>query len=90
LLFAPVYAVVPELDRGLEPLCAAYSARCLRFVEQRLEKGELRMGAFVDDLPVVRRVGPGELARFGDPERLFFNVNTADDLAAAGRMARGN
>jgi molybdopterin-guanine dinucleotide biosynthesis protein A len=90
LLFAPVYAVVPELERGLEPLCAAYSARCLPVVEQCLTKGELRMGDFIDDLPVVRRVGPGELTPFGDPARLFFNVNTVDDLAAAERMARGN
>lgn len=88
LLSAPVYAVVPETGRGLEPLCAVYSARCLPIVERRLAQGELRMGGFIDELPVVRRVGAGELARFGDPERLFFNVNTAGDLAAAERMAR--
>lgn len=84
----PVYAVVPEVDGRLEPLCAVYSGRCLGTVERRLAEGELRMGALIDDLPVVRRVGRGELSRFGDPARLFFNVNTADDLAAAERMAR--
>jgi molybdopterin-guanine dinucleotide biosynthesis protein A len=87
-LNAPVHAAVPELERGLEPFCAAYSATCLPIVERQLQGGELRMGAFIDELPVVRRIGPGELARFGDPARLFFNVNTAADVADAERMAR--
>jgi len=29
----------------------------------------------------VARVGIEEVRRFGDPDRLFGNVNTADDLA---------
>jgi molybdopterin-guanine dinucleotide biosynthesis protein A len=90
LLSAPVYAVVPELDEGLEPFCAAYAGRCLAIVERQLAAGELRVGACIDALPVVRRLGAGELARFGDPARLFFNVNTADDLASAERMGRGD
>jgi hypothetical protein len=36
----------------------------------------------------VREVGPDELARFGDPEALFRNLNTAADYSAArGRNA---
>jgi molybdopterin-guanine dinucleotide biosynthesis protein A len=30
-----------------------------------------------------RLIGDEELGRFGDPERLLFNVNTPEDLARA-------
>jgi molybdopterin-guanine dinucleotide biosynthesis protein A len=88
-LMPPVHAAVPESVNGLEPFCAAYSAKCLPIVEQQLSRNELRAGALIDELPIVRRIGAGELAPFGDPARLFFNVNTAADLASAERMARG-
>lgn len=89
-LIAPIHAAVPELPSGLEPFCAAYSVRCLPIVERRLGEGDLRMTSFIDALPVVRRISSSEIARFGDPARLFFNVNTPEDLAAAERMARGD
>jgi molybdopterin-guanine dinucleotide biosynthesis protein A len=89
-LVAPIRAAVPELTGGLEPFCAAYSRACLPIVERRLTEGDLRMAAFIDDLPVVRRVGATELAALGDPARLFFNVNTPDDLTVAEQMARGD
>ena len=88
-LTPPVFAAVPETSTGLEPLCAAYSLRCLPLIEKAIDAGELRVSALVDQLPVVRRIGPTELREAGDPERLFFNVNTAEELAAAERMARG-
>lgn len=87
-LSTPIYAAVPESSHGLEPFCAAYSSRCLRFVEQRVEEGSLRVGSLIDALPVVRRIGVGELAEVGDPTRLFFNVNSEADLAVAETMAR--
>jgi hypothetical protein len=36
-----------------------------------------------------RVVGEAELARFGDPERLCYNVNTPEDLAEAERWWAG-
>ena len=86
-LVAPIDAAVPELPTGLEPFCAAYSHRCLPVVERQLVAGHLRMAAFVDELRVVRRVGSSELAPFGDPARLLFNVNSAEDLTRAEQMA---
>lgn len=82
-LAGPVDAAVPELTSGLEPFCAAYAHRCLPVVEKQLSAGNLRMGAFIDELRVVRRIGTGELSPFGDPARLVFNVNTAADLKTA-------
>lgn len=87
-LTTPVYAAVPETSE-LQPFCAVYSRRCLPLVERALDAGELRVSAFIDSLPVVRRVGQSELETVGDPDRMFFNVNSPADLARAEEMARG-
>jgi molybdopterin-guanine dinucleotide biosynthesis protein A len=78
-----VDAVLPESDgsrRGVEPLCAWYSARCLAPITAALEAGDRRVIAFLDAVRVAR-VPLEEVRRFGDPDRLFGNVNTAEDLA---------
>jgi hypothetical protein len=56
-LAAPVFAAVPEVSGRVEPLCAAYSARCLDVIARQLEEDDLRLHALVDRLPVVRRLG---------------------------------
>jgi molybdopterin-guanine dinucleotide biosynthesis protein A len=73
--------------RGVEPLCAAYGPACREAIARSLEEGDLRAVAFHE------RIGVGilplsEVARSGDPELLFFNVNTADDLARTDGMWR--
>jgi molybdopterin-guanine dinucleotide biosynthesis protein A len=73
--------------RGLEPLCAAYGPACREAIEASLDAGDLRAIAF------HARIGVGilplsEVARFGDPEVLFFNVNTADDLGRTDELWR--
>ena len=73
--------------RGVEPLCAAYGPACRDAIAQSLEEGDLRAIAF------HARIGVGilplsEVGRFGDPELLFFNVNTADDLEHTDEMWR--
>jgi len=78
-----VDAVLPESDgsrRGVEPLCAWYAARCLAPITAALEAGDRRVIAFLDAVRVAR-VPLEEVRRFGDPDRLFGNVNTAEDLA---------
>lgn len=75
-------AVVPFSPRGAEPLCAVYARACRDPIRRRLEAGERRMTCFWPDVR-VRRVEPPELERFGDPEQLFRNLNTAEDYAAA-------
>lgn len=77
-------ALLPESDgrRGVEPLCAAYGPACTAAIAASLDRGDLRAIGFHREV----RVGTlplDEVRRLGDPERLFFNVNTADDLAKA-------
>lgn len=79
---------VPESGgpRGVEPLCAAYRTSSLGAIERALERDDLRVVGFFEDAD-VRRVSPDEVALHGDAERMFFNVNTADELALARAMA---
>jgi molybdopterin-guanine dinucleotide biosynthesis protein A len=82
-------AYLPQSDgpRGVEPLCAAYGPACREAIARSLDEGDLRAVGFHE------RIGVGilplsEVGRFGDPELLFFNVNTADDLALTDGMWR--
>ena len=81
-------AVLPESGsrRGLEPLCAYYSTACIPAIERRLDASDMRVVSFFDDVRVERLPAP-QVRRFGDPEILFMNVNTPDDLALAERHA---
>ncbi len=82
-------AFLPQSDgrRGVEPLCAAYGPACGPAIAASLDAGDLRAIGF------HARIGVGilplaEVARQGDPALLFFNVNTADDLAQADELWR--
>ncbi len=81
-------AVVPESGsrRGLEPLCAWYSPRCISAIEQRLDAGDRRVIGFYEDVELVR-LSSEAVARHGDPSLLFLNVNAPDDLDFAERHA---
>ncbi len=70
--------VVPESEKGLEPLHAIYSRNALPFMEEALQAGKGRIVSFFDKVQ-VRKVGREEVARF-DPAFLSFrNINTPED-----------
>ena len=72
--------------RGVEPLCAAYGPACGAAIAEALARSDLRAIAFHGGVRV--NVLPEErVRRFGDPARLFFNVNTPEDLVRANGMA---
>jgi molybdopterin-guanine dinucleotide biosynthesis protein MobB len=82
-------AVVPESGgrRGIEPLCAWYSVRCLPHVERMMDEGERRVHRLIgriraDVVPI------DDVRRAGDPGILFLNVNTVDDLRDARRHGK--
>lgn len=65
-----------------EPLCAVYGPACRAAIERRLDAGDLKAISFHDDV----RVGIlplQEVRRFGDPDELFLNVNSPEDLDRA-------
>ena len=85
-------AFLPESDpkglptgrgrRGVEPLCAVYGPACGPAIARQLDRGDLRAIGFhagmnVGTLPLER------VRDFGDPDELFLNVNTPEDLQRA-------
>ena len=75
-------AVVPHLDGRPEPTHAIYSKECLPYIQSRLERDELKIAGFFDEVR-VRFVREEEIERL-DPGKLsFFNINTQQDLDRA-------
>jgi len=81
-------AFLPESDnwRGIEPLCAGYGPACAAAIATSFDAGDLRAIGFLQSVR-VGRLPLESVRRLGDPARLFFNVNTADDLAKADALS---
>lgn len=77
-------AIIPESGgpRGVEPLCAGYGPGSRSAISASLDQGDLRAVGFHQRI-TIGILPLADVRRFGDPDLLFFNVNTADDLARA-------
>lgn len=73
-------ALVPVTPGGPEPLCAVYRPGCRAAVHARLAAGDRRMTSFWPDVR-VRTLEGQALAAFGDPRRVFHNINAPADYA---------
>lgn len=79
--------VIPETSAGREPLCAAYSKRCLNTAEQHLKQQKLKIQLAFRKCR-IKTISEKKL-REKDPELLsFFNINTPEDLERAQEMVR--
>lgn len=77
--------VLPRTSAGFEPLCAAYSRRCLKPVEEHLRTNQFKIQLALKNCRIDRV--PEDRLRERDPELVsFFNVNTPEDLAQAERL----
>ena len=56
-------------------------------IEAGLAADDLKLARMIERLPSYERVPLADVARIGDPDKLFFNVNTLEDLATAERLA---
>ncbi len=81
LASAPQPLVVPSVDGRLQPLHARYDPALLPVLEAALDRAEPLQETVASLEP--RMVEESELARFGDPRRICFNVNAAEDLERA-------
>ncbi len=75
---------VSNAPRGFEPLCAWYRGSCRTAVERHLDSGDLRAGGWQDSVTTLRM----DASPWGDPDEIFFNVNSPADLAMADARAR--
>jgi molybdopterin-guanine dinucleotide biosynthesis protein A len=81
-------AVVPESAPGrLEPTCAFYSLECRSALDDWLDSGRSGAAAFLARCAGVERLTVEEVARFGEPARLFFSINTPAALEQAETFA---
>lgn len=82
-------AFLPESGgkRDVEPLCGVYGPACGPAIRERLEQEDYRAIGFHDAVR-VGRMPLAEVSRHGDPALLFYNVNTAEELAEAEAMWR--
>jgi molybdenum cofactor guanylyltransferase len=78
--------VVPTLEGRPQPLPARYEPGLLVQLEAALAREE-PLARTVEALG-PRLLAEDELARFGDPARLLFNVNDPDDLRRAEELLR--
>jgi molybdopterin-guanine dinucleotide biosynthesis protein A len=78
-------AIVPVTREGYQPLCALYSRRCLKPIEEQLTKEELKISKLFSRVKVKKI--PEEILRRVDPDLIsFFNINTQEDLAVSQKM----
>jgi molybdopterin-guanine dinucleotide biosynthesis protein A len=77
--------VIPETTAGFEPLCAAYSKRCLNSAQHHLEQKKLKViKAFRKSR--IKTISEKVICKIDPEMRSFFNINTAEDLKQAEKM----
>jgi molybdenum cofactor guanylyltransferase len=74
--------VVPETEKGFQPLHAIYSRKCLNRVKTLIIEHRLKVTGFYKGFRTLA-IPPREIARFDPAGRIFYNVNTPEDLQGA-------
>lgn len=78
-------AVVPKINKKLEPLIAVYSKRCVEPIRASLEKKNFRIVSFFDRVNI--KYVTTDIINKCDRDKLsFFNINTKKDLEKARRV----
>lgn len=77
-----------EGPRGMEPLCAAYGVEAAGAIERALDRGDRAIVSFFDELE-LHVLSLEEVSSFGEPERMFMNVNRPEDRERAQELLKG-
>jgi molybdopterin-guanine dinucleotide biosynthesis protein A len=78
--------VIPETSKGFEPLCSVYSKRCLKPIEEQLEKQSLKIERMFQKVR-VKKISEDILRTIDQDLLSFSNINTPDDLVRAKQAA---
>ncbi len=70
---------------GHEPLCGIYRPTCAQPIKVALDQEDFRTSSFHDQVR-VGILSRAKVAKFGDPDILFFNVNSPDDVTKAEQL----
>jgi molybdopterin-guanine dinucleotide biosynthesis protein A len=71
--------VIPGDGDKLEPLHALYSTKCKKEVERVIEEGGKRIVTIFENQN-VKIIGSREMAGFSNSEKMFFNINSLEDV----------
>ena len=82
---AQIDIVIPETSAGFEPLCAAYSKRCLEAAQNHLEQKKLKITKTFRKNR-IKTISEKVLRKIDPDLQSFFNINTAADLKRAEEM----
>jgi molybdopterin-guanine dinucleotide biosynthesis protein A len=74
--------VVPNHNKGYEPLCAIYAKTCMPHIAKLLKANRLKIIEFFPHVQ-VREVGESEIKNYGQNDLMFFNINTQEDYQQA-------
>ena len=80
--------VVPVTRKGMEPLHALYSKRCIEPIKKHLAKGELKITAFFTEVRAMY-CEEEEIKRIDPSLTSFINVNAKKDLLKIQEVLRG-
>ena len=70
---------------GFEPLCGVYSPACAEPIKAALDDEDFRTTSFHQHVR-VSTLSLSAVKTFGDPDMLFFNVNSPSDVAKAEQL----
>ena len=74
-----VDVIIPESEKGLEPLCAIYSKNCLPLMERQLKNNNFKIIDFFPEVK-VKTIKLRELDWLETPAAAgIFNINTIED-----------
>ena len=77
--------IVPVTREGYQPLCAVYSKRCLKVIEEQFKKGDMKISKLFSKVK-VRKIAEETLKQI-DPDLIsFFNINNQTDLTLFKKM----
>jgi len=71
--------VVPAPPDGLQPLHAIYSRKCMPSIKRLIDEDRLKITGFYRNAKVLE-IPAGVITTFDPADRMFFNVNSPDDL----------
>jgi molybdopterin-guanine dinucleotide biosynthesis protein A len=73
--------IVPRWSGRIEPLCAVYFPAALQALDARVRADRFDLTGLAETSALrIRYWGEGDLAPFGDPVRLFANLNRPEDF----------
>jgi len=79
-------AVIPLWNNCLEPLIGIYSMSIINDLENWIHSGnKMAPHLFLESLnkPRINFINESNIRKFGNPEKLFLNINTTEDLNKA-------